>query len=338
MARSVTIAGGGLGGLSLGLGLRRRGIAVEIVEAGHYPRHRVCGEFISGVRLETLRQLGMEDVFDDALRHAGVCWKLGDRVVMRARIPCPAIAISRHRLDERLASLFLREGGTLRTGVRLQPDAREGLVWAAGRRPVAGEWIGLKAHARGLPREADLEMHGGLGGYVGLTEVEEGWTNVCGLFRLDRGLREKGPRLLASYAARSGMTSLAHAMRGAEWRDDSFCAVAGFALGRQRGSAGPLVIGDAESLIPPFTGNGMSMAFEAAEAAVDPLVDWAEGRLAWQGAVARVRARLRKRFALRLAVAAAVHPWILSERGQCCIRSLASASLLPFRTLWTLSR
>jgi len=47
--RSVEVVGGGLAGLSLGLALRRRGVPVTVWEAGHYPRHRVCGEFITGL-------------------------------------------------------------------------------------------------------------------------------------------------------------------------------------------------------------------------------------------------------------------------------------------------
>jgi 2-polyprenyl-6-methoxyphenol hydroxylase-like FAD-dependent oxidoreductase len=46
--KPITIVGGGLAGLTLGIGLRRRGVPAALWEAGHYPRHRVCGEFICG--------------------------------------------------------------------------------------------------------------------------------------------------------------------------------------------------------------------------------------------------------------------------------------------------
>ena len=53
----ITIVGGGLAGLTLGIGLRQRQIPVAVWEAGNYPRHRVCGEFISGRGQQTLERL-----------------------------------------------------------------------------------------------------------------------------------------------------------------------------------------------------------------------------------------------------------------------------------------
>ena len=55
----ITIAGGGLAGLSLGIALQSRGVTVTLHEASTYPRHRVCGEFISGVSEETLETMGI---------------------------------------------------------------------------------------------------------------------------------------------------------------------------------------------------------------------------------------------------------------------------------------
>jgi len=64
--REITIAGGGLAGLALGISLRRHDVPVTLLEAGNYPRHRVCGEFLCGVHDETLDALGIGDLLTGA--------------------------------------------------------------------------------------------------------------------------------------------------------------------------------------------------------------------------------------------------------------------------------
>jgi hypothetical protein len=46
--------------------LRQREVPVTIHEAGHYPRHRVCGEFISGRGQATLARLGLRELINQA--------------------------------------------------------------------------------------------------------------------------------------------------------------------------------------------------------------------------------------------------------------------------------
>ncbi|RYD31255.1 MAG: hypothetical protein EOP87_15085 [Verrucomicrobiaceae bacterium] len=211
-------------------------------------------------------------------------------------------------------------------------------MWAAGRVPRRGPWIGLKAHICGLAMETDLEMHLGAHGYAGLARVEEGRVNVCGLFRVDRALSGQGKDLLDAYLRASGNGVLADRLRAATVDAESFCAVAGFELGRQKAAAGLCAIGDAESMIPPFTGNGMSMAFQAAELALNPLERWSHGGLRWDACVAEIREGLRRRFRLRLAAAQALHPLLLRRGGRDVIESIAAAGLLPFRPLLSLVR
>ena len=67
--KRISIVGGGLAGLSLGVALRRHGIPVILFEAGSYPRHRVCGEFISGLSKATLNTLGLQDLLHGAMSH-----------------------------------------------------------------------------------------------------------------------------------------------------------------------------------------------------------------------------------------------------------------------------
>ncbi len=327
-----------MAGLSLAAALSLHDVRVTVLESGDYPRHRVCGEFISGVSDETLSALGIADLFKDAHRHHSLGWYESGRLIHRDEFKTPALGISRYLLDERLWNRVKALGGEVITRSRVQPQPREGLVWTAGRRPRKGQWIGLKAHVRGLTRSADLEMHAGKNGYAGLAEVEDGWTNVCGLFRLDRSIKTDGIDLLSAYLDAGGNQLLATKLRNCEWRAESFSAVAGFELGRQIPVPGLLTLGDAESMIPPFTGNGMSMAFQAAECAVAPLVAFSRGEQSWQDAANLVRASVIRKFRRRLAVARAMHPILLGAGGRSLLQSLASARLLPFQPMLSLIR
>ena len=336
--REITIAGGGLAGLSLATALLLDEVPVRVLEAGNYPRHRVCGEFISGVSLETLTTLGIVDLFEDARHHKSLAWHERGRVLHRGHLKDPALGISRYLLDERLWQRVKSLGGIVDTGNRTLPEPREGLAWTAGRRPRNGPWIGLKAHVKQLPMTADLEMHAGTNGYAGLAGVEDGWVNVCGLFRVDRTIRASGSNLLPAYLEAGGNGRLAETLRAGEWRENSFSAMAGFELGRQPAVPGLLALGDAESMIPPFTGNGMSMAFQAAECAVRPLSGWSHGELSWPDAVGQVRAAVRRRFRLRLATAAALHPILLGSGGRSVLQILSTTRLLPFQPMLALIR
>jgi flavin-dependent dehydrogenase len=337
LRRSITIAGGGLAGLSLGIALRGRGVPVHVTEAGRYPRHRVCGEFISGVTGETLEFLGISGCFHDARRHRSLAWHERGHWLLTDELPAPALGISRHRLDMRLSDLFVDLGGSLATGIRARPEPADGLVWAAGRRSVNGRWIGLKAHVR-LQTRTDLEMHSGTNGYAGLAGVEDGWTNVCGLFLLDKGIAATGADLLPAYLEAGGNHALAARLRAAEWREGSFSAVAGFETGRQAGVPGLLCVGDAAEMIPPFTGNGMSMAFDAARLAVEPLVSWSSGRCSWPRACEAVRMAATRCFRRRMWSASLAHPLLFRSGGRAVIRSLAAAGVFPFRPLLSLVR
>ncbi len=47
MTYDVIIIGGGLAGLALAVDLKKSGYTVLVIEKGKYPRHKVCGEYIS---------------------------------------------------------------------------------------------------------------------------------------------------------------------------------------------------------------------------------------------------------------------------------------------------
>lgn len=312
--KKITIVGGGLAGLTLGIALRKASVPVDVFEAGNYPRHRVCGEFVSGRGLEVLRELDLFSLLEPhSIPVRTVCFRMrGSAKELRSLLPQAGVAISRYKLDAIMAEQFAASGGMLLAGQRFTDSlASPGVVRATGRRlqePMRGDqWLGIKAHFKGLTLRTDLEIHCSEDGYVGFCILPDHQVNVCALFRNDSGfprLKEQWAEMLAEHTF--GVTG--QDLRHAEFEEGSFCSVAGFNL-----KSFPLAanadcsIGDAATMIPPVTGNGMSMAFESARLAVGPLVSFSRGDLGWAEAKTLIGDALREYFEHRLGWAGRLH-------------------------------
>ncbi len=332
--KTITIAGGGLAGLSLGITLRRRGVPVVLHEAGDYPRHKVCGEFMAGTTPGLTDRLGLSDILQQGVFNRSSVWFARGREVLRRSLPLPVPGISRHKLDAAMAGLFCELGGDLRVGSTRAGEPREGWVLATGRPPGEPRWIGLKAHFAGVETVADLEMHLGRGGYAGLARIEEGWVNVCGLFRARRLKKRTDAGILPDYLDACGLAGLADRLRPARQREGSGKAVARMGFSRFHSPPGILAIGDACAAIPPFTGNGMTMALESADTAVGPLTFFAEGQLEWSDTIRQTRHLLNQRFGQRLRAARVLHP-LPTRLGQLPFPLMRVAgSLIPFNLLY----
>jgi menaquinone-9 beta-reductase len=318
--RTITIVGGGLAGLTLGVGLRRQGIPVTIWEAGHYPRHRVCGEFISGRGQETLARLGLRDqlIQAGAITSNTAMFLSGNAKSPARPLPKPALSLSRFVLDALLARVFRDLGGRLREDEPWpKSSCGKGVVRANGRRVHIADdnwtWFGLKVHARALALEADLEMHLVHNGYIGLTRLPGNEVDVCGLFR-----RSVNGKVTHGKQTPSTSTNLPHGwqiafdgnpptdlcnrLANASIDQPSACSIAGLRLRPQRAEdLSELCIGDALTMTPPVTGNGMSMAFESAELAVEPLAAYSRGELDWPDAHQTIAQACDRAFSRRLA-------------------------------------
>jgi flavin-dependent dehydrogenase len=342
--KAITIIGGGLAGLALGIALRRRDVPVLIREAGCYPRHKVCGEFISGRGQATFEKLGLSHILQrvEAIQaHTAAFvlphWSSGPR-----KIPVPAICLSRHKLDETLAKEFRGLGGMLTENDRCRDELNcESVVRATGRRLKVEEngwhWLGLKAHATGVSLEADLEMHLVKNGYVGICRLANDMVNVCGLFRTKAG---NPTRLAPIDILRGEEKSRLRARVGTACFDrSSFCSVAGLQLRPLlAGNEKEFCIGDALTMVPPVTGNGMSMAFEAAEMAVRPLLEYTAGTLAWTEARNQYRQRYFTAFKSRLFWAQGLQRLMFGKAPQQWLGKFLATSNLAWNTIFAHTR
>jgi menaquinone-9 beta-reductase len=344
MPETITIAGGGLAGLTLGIGLRQREVPVTLWEAGRYPRHRVCGELISGNGRNSLARLGLLD----GLLTAGACsarsaaFFAGRARVAGRPLPEAALCISRLELDQWLAREFQRLGGELRLGARWRGEFGDGIVRASGRRtePVTDGWrlFGLKVHARKVALDADLEMHFVPSGYVGLCQLPGGQVNICGLFRSTAPVPDLAQRW-RDWLGGTAASVLHSRLAVAQFDEESFCSVAGLRLRPQRAAQrSECCVGDALTMIPPVTGNGMSMAFESAEMAIEPLAKFSRGALTWAGARREIASRCDERFAARLRWAAWLQRALLQQCARSVLMFLAARSEWSWRVVFERTR
>jgi len=91
-------------------------------------------------------------------------------------------------------------------------------------------------------------------------------------------------------------------------------------------------------MIPPVTGNGMSMAFESAEMAIAPLTAWSCGEVSWDEARQEIARGCDAAFARRLAWAKWLQRMMLTPSLQNVLVRFVSRSEWFWRTAFERTR
>jgi flavin-dependent dehydrogenase len=302
----LAIIGGGPAGAAAALEARRRGLEVAIFEKDCFPRDKVCGEFISAESAPFL-----ESVIPAAMARA-VRIERAEFISRRGSahgflLPASARGLSRRVMDEALWRQAALAGATGRdrTAVwrvrRVMEGSRsaweiessagvqraralivacgrwwkiEGLDSPAGgrRKPAAGEWLGAKAHFRGIASRGYVEIYYFPGGYCGVAPIEDGLHNACCL--VHRSAVTSGPSCrIEDFRAWIGAVSRHPllAERLSEGRQEGETATtAPVRPARRRAVQGEILFaGDAAGFLDPFTGDGISMALSSGRLAAE---------------------------------------------------------------------
>jgi flavin-dependent dehydrogenase len=293
----AAIIGGGIGGACAAIRLAQNGARVVVLEAGIFPRHKVCGEFLSPESKKVFARLGVLK----AIVGAGAMEISQSQIVTRGGqklkivLPQSALSLSRLRLDGILieaaqnvgAELFCKtrarsmgrnENGFEISSTRGEFFARVVLNAAgrnasfprqAGSTPDAkrgAKFIGLKTHFSGANFPADLvELHAWRGGYCGISQIENGLANVCLLARYD-SLNGRSPQEFWKWSLHH-LPHLRARLENAEMQMP-WLATSNISFGGSTPSAGSaLHCGDAAGFIHPLAGDGMAMAARGGELA-----------------------------------------------------------------------
>ena len=341
----VVIAGAGPAGCATALALQQQAPAARILllEPGSYPRHKVCGEFVSAEGINALQELFTTAQLAPLLPPAPKIEQLRifvDQSCISARIQPPAHSIPRYQLDSflwqacQIRGIECRQGSALqieRSGECLVSTATEtiktsAVVNAAGRwsrlsASIPGDqppvkWIGLKAHFTEPHPHDSVDLYFFAGGYCGVQPVDLRTINVCAMVRADAAIE-----LTAVFALHPAL-----AARSRSWQQASEPVSTAPQVFHQPRPVDENVlnVGDAAGFIDPFVGDGLTLALLSGSLAGECLADWLQNGTSRDEALANYQRRYRQQLSPLFRRAAHVRELINLPRP---LRSLALKAL-----------
>jgi flavin-dependent dehydrogenase len=272
----VAIIGAGPAGSTLAAILAKRGRSVALIDRDAFPRDKLCGEFLSYDALPVIHAFGLDLGKVPEIRRC--------RVVARHRslefdLPHPALGVSRRLLDAALFDHAVRCGAQGRTATvgSLGEIQAKTIVGAWGRwgrvdaqlqrsfvRDHAHRNFGFKRHYRG-PQSDTIELYSFSRGYLGVSAIENGETNICGLVHESRLRGHRGRWDAFVEKIRSEEEPLDRMYSRYEPAQELFLSSEPVIFrARSAVESGIVMVGDASGLIDPLTGNGMAMAMQSA--------------------------------------------------------------------------
>ena len=289
----VIIIGGGLAGLTSAIDLSLNGFEVLLIEKDNYPKHKVCGEYVSNEVLPYFKRLGIDihNTQADLIHQLKLSNREGASV--QVKLPLGGFGISRFGLDHLLYQKAKSNGVTFHfeavNAVEFENDQfcvktkqhefySELAIGSFGKRSTLDKkldrgfiqhktpWIGIKAHYKNFDfPKGEVQLHNFEGGYCGLSKTETGAVNFCYLahyesFKQESSIESFNQKVL------SQNPNLKSFLINSEMLSDKHLAISQVSFQNKNAVENHLLMaGDAAGLIHPLCGNGMAMAIHSAK-------------------------------------------------------------------------
>jgi flavin-dependent dehydrogenase len=333
---NLAIIGGGPGGCAAAITAARKGARVLLLERTRFPRHKVCGEFVSAESLELLQNLLGND-FRHLLTRAPRISNSRiflDESMLEARIDPPAASIARFDLDAALWKTCCAEAVEAHTESIVKSVEGDGpfrivagnrifeaqaLINASGRWSsftspevralnTREKWIGIKAHFYEASATPSTDLYFFNGGYCGVQPVTAAMNrsgtriNACAMVRAD--VANALPDVL-------GLHPILRE-RSRTWKP-----------AMEMVSTSPLVfhkpepvqntmlqVGDAAAFVDPFVGDGISLALRSGALAADCLQSFFRGERSLRKAAALYSHAYMERLGRVFKVSSILRGWL----------------------------
>lgn len=316
--QTVIIAGGGLAGLTCAIHLSKIGIPVTLIDKEEFPKHKVCGEYVSNEVLPYLNWLGVDPEKLHPAHISKIMFSTSSGKTLHGDLPLGGFGISRYSLDFHLYQIALELKCKVLKETITEIDFADDsfavslsndqmlkakiVIGAFGKRSNIDQkmhrsfmrkkspWLAVKGHFKGNFTDDLVGLHNFKGGYCGVSKVENDEINICYLadfktFKKFKNTDEyqkqvlyQNPELRLIFENTTPLFNKPMTISQISF-DKKQCV-----------ENHVLMIGDTAGLIHPLCGNGMAMAIHSAKIASENVAKYLKSEVP-------SRAQLEKEYA-----------------------------------------
>ncbi|MFB1040028.1 MAG: NAD(P)/FAD-dependent oxidoreductase [Polaribacter sp.] len=328
-ALDVIVIGGGLAGLCNAIHLSKLGKKVLLIEKNEYPKHKVCGEYISNEVLPYLDFLEVNPFDLGAVRINNFQLSTTKNNIISAKLPLGGFGISRYTLDLALAEKAKENGVTILQDTVLdvaflkdffQVETKQNSIYtskiaigAFGKRSLLdvkmqrnfiqkkSPYLGVKIHVKGNFKEDLVALHNFKGGYCGVSKVENNAINLCYITNYATFKKYKN---IADFQEQVVFKNrfLKEIFQNSEAIFEKPLSISQISFETKKPVENHvLMCGDSAGMIHPLCGNGMSMAIQSAQLASKLILNYFNGEIETRKELEKQYIRQwNRKFSLRL--------------------------------------
>jgi menaquinone-9 beta-reductase len=330
---AVAVIGGGLAGLSLSILLSKAGYKTILFEKEKYPFHKVCGEYISLESWNFIEDLGLHLTQLNLPIIKKLMVSSPDGNFINANLDLGGFGISRYFLDNKLKEIAVENGvivyeetkvnevifnegkftvkyngGEISSlvvaasfGKRSNLDVKWKRSFIKQKNSKLNNYIGVKYHIKNQFADDTIALHNFKNGYCGISKVEEDKYCLCYLTTAQNlkdhhnSIREMEEKVLFENPFLKKIFSESTFL----FKQPITISQISFDKKSQIENH-VLFLGDAAGMITPLCGNGMSMAFHAANIAFENIHSFLQGNVSREEMEKRYSDQWQQHFAKRL--------------------------------------